>query len=258
MYVEIETREKFGIIWLKHERTNSLNHIFLKEIHESLQLMAANEAMNIIVIASKLKFGFSSGLDLRRFYSARDIIGTGNKVIQAVKETYRINHLIRSSAKTYLAALSGPVIGSAISIALSCDLRISDEKAWFWAPDPQFGGLPGDGVIEILSGLVGASRAKMLLLTNDRIDSKTAWDWGLLYKVVPHGQLYAEVFKLASRLSGYSSLSLGTIKGMFNKHVMKRFTADALAKVVYSDDTYSRMKSYFEPRNSKEEHYGFK
>jgi enoyl-CoA hydratase/carnithine racemase len=127
--------------------------------------------------------------------------------------------LILRSRKIYLAALAGPVIGSAISIALSCDLRIATDDMWFWSPDPQYGGILADGGIELTHVLAGASPAAILHLTNDRVDVQKAYAWGLLYKIVSKDNLTTEVTVAAQRLSRLSPYSLAQSKQLMNKDI---------------------------------------
>ena len=159
MYVDKEIKDSIGYIWLNRPRTNSLSHTLLEELLEAVTAFDAENEITAVVLSSRLPFGFSGGLDLGSFYVSGEHELTGSNVYKAVYLTFQINRKIVSSDKILIAVLSGPVIGSAASIAFSCDIRIADSGAWFWLPDPQYGGLLADGGLEMLTRHIGNSRA---------------------------------------------------------------------------------------------------
>lgn len=246
MYIETETRGRVKVLWLNREGTNSLDRDFLSRITAQLETVESADDIGVVVIASRLPFGFSSGLDLKSLFVQGDARQTSANVYRAVKQVHQINKMITSSVKIYIAALSGPVIGSAASISLGCDLRIADDRMWFWLPDPQFGGLAADGGIELLREMLGVSRAKAMLITNRRMNAAELYDWGLLYRVVGPGQLYDSVMELADRLAGYSSLTLGTTKTLVNGNILGDFQESALSRVLDPEQVYERLRHYLE------------
>ena len=211
MLVEIK-KDNICFITLNKSRTNSLDIEFSSKILDKLTEIDEDPDIRIVSLSSGQDFGFSSGLDLRACYNEDSETETAENVKKAVKLVYSISTLILRSPKIYLAALAGPVIGSSISIALSCDLRIAADDMWFWSPDPQYGGILADGGIELTSALIGASPATMLHLTNDRIKAEKAYAWGLLYKIVAKDALSAELTNTAQRLSLFSPYSLAQSK----------------------------------------------
>ncbi|MCC5466511.1 enoyl-CoA hydratase/isomerase family protein [Pelosinus baikalensis] len=244
MHVEVDIINNVGVLRLNRPRVNSLNHDFLQEIVESLCFMESQELIKVVVILSKQPFGFSSGLDLSNFFDRNCPERLADHVYKAVTQVYQINSRILSSEKTFIAALSGPVIGSAASIALACDLRIAARNTWFWLPDPQYGGLLADGGIDLLVKLVGVSRASMLVLTSDRINAEQADKWGLLYGITSVEELEKEALSVADRLSNYSQLTLSMSKKILNSDILGPFQEEKLREVVNSDQPFMRLQSF--------------
>lgn len=117
-----------------------------------------------------------------------------------------------ASRKPTIAALPGPAAGAGLALALACDIRIASQSTFLSTGYARIG-LSGDyGIAWLLSRAVGPSRARALLLTNERIDAARAAEIGLVHRVVPDDVLRDEAFKLALSLAEGPSIALGYIK----------------------------------------------
>ena len=100
-----------------------------------------------------------------------------------------------------IAAVNGPAIGAGCDLTLMCDLRIASESAFFAESFVKLGIIPGDGGAWFLPRAIGAARAAEMALTGDRVDARTALDWGLVSRVVPSSTLLREARELADRIA---------------------------------------------------------
>lgn len=123
-----------------------------------------------------------------------------------LRESYR--HGIHKMMRAFhgleipaIAAVNGPAIGLGCDVACVADMRIASEKARFGVTFLKIGLIPGDGGAWILPRVIGMSRASELLFTGEVIDARTAEQWGLVSRVVPHERLLAEAFDLAGRVA---------------------------------------------------------
>jgi enoyl-CoA hydratase len=96
---------------------------------------------------------------------------------------------LRKSSKVTIAAINGAAVGGGFELALSCDLRIAAPHARFWLPEPEFGLLPAAAATKMLPKLVGALRAKDLILGGAVWNAEQALLAGLLSEVAPDGGL---------------------------------------------------------------------
>lgn len=198
-----------------------------------------------VIIFSKAKGGFSSGLDLNTFYNAEDSEQTIQNIYNGVKTSYEIIKKIIMSSKVYIAALHGYVIGSAMSLALSCDLRIACDNTWFWLPDPQYGGLLSDGGSSLLCSIVGLARGKKLLMTNYRLNASEAFEWGLLYSIEEKRDLEEKVMSLGKKIAGLSGNSLSGIKKQANDGIVGDFKSEELLRFLAAKDFEKHLYKYF-------------
>jgi enoyl-CoA hydratase/carnithine racemase len=100
-----------------------------------------------------------------------------------------------------IAAVNGAAVGAGCDIATMCDIRIASESAFFAESFVKVGLIPGDGGAWFLPRVIGMSRACEMAFTGDRVDARTALEWGLVSRVVPGDQLMAAARELAARIT---------------------------------------------------------
>ena len=91
--------------------------------------------------------------------------------------------------KPIVAAVNGWALAGGLEQALACDIRIASERALFGSFEARRGYHHGDGGIVRLVNACGTGVASHLLLTAEPIDARTALQWNLVTKVVPHDEL---------------------------------------------------------------------
>lgn len=97
-----------------------------------------------------------------------------------------------------IAAVNGP--GYHTEIALLCDITICTENAVFQDGHFLVGFVPGDGQLLTFQELLGPKRSAYALYTGQKIDAKTALDWGLVNEVVPREKLIERSWELAEMI----------------------------------------------------------
>jgi enoyl-CoA hydratase/carnithine racemase len=97
-----------------------------------------------------------------------------------------------------IAAVNGP--GYHTEIALLCDLTICSDDAIFQDGHFLIGFVPGDGQLLSFQELIGTKRASYALYTGQKIDAKTALDWGLVNEVLTKDRLLDRAWELAAQI----------------------------------------------------------
>ena len=92
------------------------------------------------------------------------------------------------------------------------DITIAGSSARFRPGYPGIGFSPDGGMSWTLPRLVGAARARHILLTDRVLDAAQALELGLVAVVVPDRQLADEATQLAARLAAGPTAALGRIK----------------------------------------------
>ena len=99
-----------------------------------------------------------------------------------------------------------------VAIALSCDLRLAASSALLSTAYARIG-LSGDyGIAWLLTRVVGAGRARQLMLTAERVSAQRALEIGLVNEVVDDVELAGAAFELAAKLAAGPRVAYAYIK----------------------------------------------
>jgi enoyl-CoA hydratase len=177
--------------------------------------------------------------DLKREETARAIVLTGRGPIFSaggsfdwfpeLEDLEALEHLRRDAKQLIwdlldveqpiVAALNGPAVGLAASIALLCDVIFMAEGARIADPHVRVGIVAGDGGVAIWPLVLGPARAKQYLLTGDAVSAAEAERMGLVNRVVPADELQKEALAFAERLASGAPLAVRYTKQAVNKLV---------------------------------------
>jgi 2-(1,2-epoxy-1,2-dihydrophenyl)acetyl-CoA isomerase len=117
--------------------------------------------------------------------------------------------LIRSLAVPFVTAINGPAAGAGCSIALSGDLIVAAESAYFLQAFIRIGLVPDAGSAYLLTKSIGRVRAMEAMMLADKISAQQAFEWGMVSRVVADGDLIDTAMALASRLAAGPTQALG-------------------------------------------------
>ena len=150
-----------------------------------------------------------------------------------------------------IAAISGYCLGGGFELALACDFRIADETAVFGLPEVALGIVPSFGGTYRLTRLLGAARAKELVLLRERIDAAEALRLGAVTEVVGAGEALGRALEHASRLASLPSLAVGIAKRAVDTMAeapraaaleLERLAYGMLAQTPEADDALKRFE----------------
>jgi enoyl-CoA hydratase/carnithine racemase len=153
----------------------------------------------------------------RSFSSGRDTAELGHRVagesdLAFVRRHQQDRLTMLDAPKPVIAAVKGHVLGGAFEIALSADIRVASTDTSFGFPEIAFGLIADTGGTQLLTPLIGPSKAKYLLMTGRRIDADTALRWGLVDFVVAPAELDATALALAHELAASPPQAVAMIK----------------------------------------------
>ena len=134
--------------------------------------------------------------------------GTGALVKAMAGEFHGFARAITGCPVPVIAAVHGWAAGAGMSIVCLADIVVAGTSARFRPAYPGIGFSPDGGMSWTLPRLVGAARARHILLTDQVLDAAQALALGLVAVVVPDDQVAAE----AGRLADGPTAALGRIK----------------------------------------------
>jgi len=210
-----EVKEQVAYITLNRpEAFNGLNITVGKELMHAAIHCDENPEIRTVVLTGAGK-AFSAGGDLK-FFS-----GYGDQLPVVLKEMTVYCHaaasrLIRMD-KPLITAVNGAAAGMGMSFAISGDIILAAESASFTAAYTAAGLSPDGAMTYLLPRMIGLSRAREMMMTNRRLKSQDALEWGLVNKVVPDADLLKEADLLAKSFANGPTRSFGIVKKLLNE-----------------------------------------
>ena len=100
-----------------------------------------------------------------------------------------------------IAAINGAAVGGGCELALACDFRIADQQASFSLPEIRFGELPAAGATARLPRIIGASRARRMILTGQQLNASEALQIGLIDEIATGAGVLDAAHALAEEIA---------------------------------------------------------
>jgi enoyl-CoA hydratase len=184
----------------------------------------ADDEVSVVILTGAGTRAFTAGLDLKELGSEPGAMGAANAE-GADENPVKAIELCR---KPVIGAINGVAITGGFEVALACDVLIASENARFADTHARVCIMPGWGLSQKLSRLIGLYRAKELSLTGNFLDAKTACDWGLVNRVVPADELLTVAKKLAADMTTIPVETLSLYKSIIDEGYGLAF-GDAMA-----------------------------
>lgn len=195
--------EEFGplavITYDRKERRNALSIAAMKALTGIAEDYQHRVDITCIVLAGSPQ-AFSAGVDLKDperwslddkgLDERRYISATGTRMCKAWEELPQLT----------IAAVEGLNVGGGIALTLACDWRVMADNAFLYVPEVQIGIPLVWNTVPRLVNIVGASRAKQIMLLGEKMDGATAKDWGLADWLAPAGETVARAKALAEQV----------------------------------------------------------
>jgi len=200
--IQIETIDKIGIITINYPPANVLGYQTMKELDEAVEFFLKASEVKVFVITGKGKF-FVAGADINELQEL-----TPEKTAEFNGITTHVLGTLTHSPKPVICAINGMAFGGGLELALACDIRIAVEVAKFGFPEINLGLIPGAGGTQRLPRIVGAGRAKELILTGRSIIATEALELGIVEQVVSSEHLMEETLKMARTIAEKSAVAV--------------------------------------------------
>jgi len=204
--VRLEVEDGIGTIRLDRPPMNALNVQVQEEIRA-----AAHEATERSDVSAVIVYGgekvFAAGADIKEMatMSYADMVARSGKLQSSFTAVATI-------PKPVVAAITGYALGGGCELALCADVRFAAEDAVLGQPEVLLGIIPGAGGTQRLSRLVGPSRAKDIIFTGRFVKADEALAIGLVDRVVPADQVYAEAVAWAGQFTRAASYAVRAAK----------------------------------------------
>ncbi|MCD0448198.1 enoyl-CoA hydratase-related protein [Actinocorallia sp. API 0066] len=210
-----------GVATITLSRPERLNAITPENVEELIAILGGlkTDRETRVVILTGEGRGFCAGMDIQGGGGERDTSEVSEGKIQRLyRGMARAGEVVlglREIPQPVVAALRGPVVGMAFSLALACDLRVAAPSTRFTAPFLNLGFSAGDlGLTWLLPRLIGTARAGEIFYRAQKVDAERALDLGLVTEIAEDDVAGAEA--LARELLDRSPFGLRHTKELLN------------------------------------------
>jgi enoyl-CoA hydratase/3-hydroxyacyl-CoA dehydrogenase len=196
------------IVLSREARMNSINPGMLEELEAALELFEEDDDVRAVLITGKGDRAFSAGADVTSMASSASPLD-GIELSRNGQSTFGA---FEQSPLPVVAAIDGFALGGGFELAMCCDYRLASKRSELGLPEHNLGLLPGWGGTQRLQRLVGMSRAKEIILTAERFDADTMYEYDVVNEVVANDEFEERAHELAAEMAGGPPVSRALTK----------------------------------------------
>lgn len=204
-HVDVTVSDAVATVRLDRPPANAFDPNLIAELLPALTALAEDPAVRCLVVRGTGRF-FVAGAD----------IGVMRELTEDTQRAMRpwvdVQRVLETAPKPVVAALNGHALGGGAELSLACDMRIMTESATIGFPEMGLGLFPGAGGSQRLPRLLGAHRAKLLMIRGARLSAAEALDIGLVDEVVPDNEFEDRVTDVATDFAAKPTRTVGLLK----------------------------------------------
>jgi len=202
-----------------------------------------------VVVTGEGERAFSAGSHVGEFEEQRGERGRERHALES-----GVARRLAELPMPTIAAIEGNALGGGLELALCCDLRVASARAKLGLPEVRLAVTPGAGGTQRLPRVVGAARAREMILTGKVLTAAEAERIGLVHEVVPDGEAVVRATEIGEEIALRGPLAVREAKRLIDIAVETDIDTglaaemDASARVFESEDMLEGARSFFEKR----------
>ncbi len=195
------------------DRLNAISPELLQDLDRACDAVEADPAVRVVTLTAAGRT-FCAGADLR---AVRELSPDPQRWGAFMGRWHRVFDRIEALALPVIAGVHGLALAGGLELLLVADLVVADEGARIGDQHANFGLVAGGGGSQRLPRLIGARRAKELMLLGGWLSAAEALAWGLVNRVVAAGTVAKAVEEMAATLAAGSGSANRTVKTLVNR-----------------------------------------
>jgi enoyl-CoA hydratase len=194
--VNVEISDGVAVVTLNRaDKMNALSRALQTELAAAIEAVSGDPEVRVVILTGAGERAFSAGLDLK------EVGEFGLSQGEARTAPTDPVRALGDCPKPVIGAINGVAVTGGFELALACDILIASTNARFADTHVRVGVIPGWGLSQRLSRLIGVSRAKELSFSGNYLDAATALAWGLVNRVVEPQALMPAARQLAADIA---------------------------------------------------------
>lgn len=193
-------------------KLNSLTSAMLNQLEDCARKLEANAVVRVVILTGSGNKAFCVGADINEWASLEPLDMWRNWV----RRGHQVFDQWARLRQPVISAINGHAFGGGLELAIVGDVRIASDGAQFALPEASIATCPGWSGTQRLVRLVGASHAKYLALSGQRLHAGDALRTGLVHEVVDSSNLLGRAYELAQEMASKAPVSMQLTKQLIN------------------------------------------
>lgn len=219
----LEKGERVAVLTLNRPQAmNAIDRAMTRALRAAIAEVEADDAIDILILTGAGERAFCAGVDLKE----RTRLTGAEAAAYRSQELFPMYRELDGRAKPAIAAVFGHTLAGGFELALACDLIVAAEGASFGLPEVKWGLVPAAGGCRKLPAVIGAARAKELILTAKTISAEEALRLGLINRIAPKGTQLEAALSLAREILQNNQPAVRGAKRCIDEGVDARAASD--------------------------------
>jgi len=211
--VRYEIEGQTAIVTIDHPPLNALDTATKEGIGKVFtQLDDHRKELRAVILRGAGERAFAAGADIKAFLEL-----TPETARRRVTRSHQIYSMVENFEWPVIAVIHGFCLGGGLELALCCDIRYATESAKLGFPEVNLSIFPGNGGLQRSLYHMSLGRLKELVYTGSLITAQEAFEYGLVEKVVPDGQVMDAARELAKEIACRGPLGVAAAKKILNR-----------------------------------------
>ncbi len=241
-----EIKDHIALIRIDHPPANAWDLATMQAFSCAVDQVKTDSDVRVLIITGAGDKFFSAGFDVSDAAKTEAISNLGRDLWRQIDRF----------PKPTIAAVNGYALGGGLELALACHFRLlaDNPKLKLGLTELNLGIIPGWGGTQRLPRLVGRAKALEMILFSQTVDSRGAFDCGLVDRLVPPDRLLDDAMAMAKRLAERPPVAVRCVLDAFSTGIYEGLDrgllseAEGAAMVRQTEDRQEGFAAFKEKR----------